>query len=66
MIGVGIPGLPGIVIGRNNYAAWGVTNNLADTTDLYLEEFDENDNYLVDGKWIKMRKYEELIKIKGQ
>lgn len=66
MIGAGVPGLPGIVIGRNDYAAWGVTNNLADTTDLYLEEFDGNGNYLIDEKWIKMRKYEELIKIKGQ
>lgn len=32
-----IPGVPGILIGRNNNITWGVTNNLVDTTDLYLE-----------------------------
>ena len=33
---------------------------MADTTDLYLEEFDNKGNYLVDGKWLKMKKYEEI------
>ena len=53
------------MIGKNNYAAWGITNNLVDTSDLYLEEFDGKGNYLIDGKWIKMKVVDEIIKVKG-
>lgn len=37
VLGGMIPGVPGILIGRNKNLTWGVTNNLVDTTDLYLE-----------------------------
>ena len=47
-----MPGLPGIVIGRNNFATWGITNNLADTTDLYLEEFDEKKLFCGKKEWM--------------
>ncbi|MEF2280095.1 penicillin acylase family protein [Deinococcus sp. YIM 134068] len=36
-IGATIPGLPGIVIGRNDRIAWGVTNVNPDVQDLYIE-----------------------------
>ena len=36
-IGASIPGLPGIVIGRNDRIAWGVTNVNPDVQDLYVE-----------------------------
>ncbi|MFC4454381.1 penicillin acylase family protein [Deinococcus sonorensis] len=36
-IGATIPGLPGIVIGRNDRLAWGVTNTNPDVQDLYVE-----------------------------
>jgi len=65
VIGSVIPGVPFVLIGKSNYAAWGITNNLVDTSDLYLEEFDGKGNYLVDGKWIKMKVVEELIKVIG-
>ena len=40
VIGFSFPGDPGVVIGHNNYIAWGVTNVDADNTDLYLEKLD--------------------------
>lgn len=36
-IGATIPSLPGVVIGRNDRVAWGVTNVNPDVQDLYLE-----------------------------
>ncbi|GGM20377.1 penicillin acylase family protein [Deinococcus aerophilus] len=36
-IGASIPGLPAIVIGRNERVAWGVTNVNPDVQDLYIE-----------------------------
>ncbi|AWN24185.1 penicillin acylase family protein [Deinococcus irradiatisoli] len=36
-IGASLPGLPAIVIGRNDRVAWGVTNVNPDVQDLYIE-----------------------------
>ncbi|GMA14747.1 penicillin acylase family protein [Deinococcus metallilatus] len=54
-IGATIPGLPGIVIGRNDRVAWGVTNVNPDVQDLYIEP--EN---------AKLTERTEIIKVKGQ
>ncbi|WP_370567331.1 penicillin acylase family protein [Deinococcus sp. DB0503] len=54
-IGATIPGLPGIVIGRNDRVAWGVTNVNPDVQDLYIEP---------DGAKLTART--EVIKVKGQ
>jgi penicillin G amidase len=65
--GVTPPGIPGIVIGHNEYIAWGVTNLMADVQDLYIETFDPSDprRYKTPDGWrtaevrvepIKMRK----------
>src|SRR5205823_9900305 len=36
VIGVSFPGAPGIVIGHNQYIAWGLTNAVSDVEDLYI------------------------------
>lgn len=41
--GVMIPGIPGMVIGRTDRFAMGVTNNYGDCQDLYVESIDPND-----------------------
>ncbi len=38
--GMSIPGLPVVVLGRNDRIAWGATSMMADTQDLYLEQVD--------------------------
>jgi penicillin G amidase len=38
--GMTIPGLPVVVLGRNDRIAWGATSMMADTQDLYLEQVD--------------------------
>ena len=55
VIGATIPGLPGVVIGRNDRVAWGVTNTGPDVQDLYLEP---------PGSVLKERT--EIIKVKGR
>ncbi|GGL01762.1 penicillin amidase [Deinococcus radiotolerans] len=54
-IGASIPGLPAIVIGRNERVAWGVTNVNPDVQDLYVEP---------EGAALTSR--QEVIKVKGQ
>ena len=40
--GVGIPGLPGIIVGSNKNVSWGVTNAYGDFQDLVVVEPDES------------------------
>src|SRR4029450_12364305 len=36
--GVNFPGLPGIILGHNDYGAWGATVSVFDVTDVYIEQ----------------------------
>jgi penicillin amidase len=40
--GVTFPGAPGIVIGHNDFIAWGATNLGPDVQDVYIEKFDKD------------------------
>lgn len=62
--GVSLPGSPGVVIGRNERIAWGMTNSFADVQDLYIVRIN-GDKYIVNGKEKPLRKRIERIKIKG-
>jgi len=42
--GVSVPGVPGVMIGHNEWIAWGITNLCPDVQDLYVEQFDTNDS----------------------
>lgn len=66
VIGVSFPGTPGIVIGHNQYIAWGLTNAVSDVEDLYIEKFNpENPNqYEYMGKWENAQVVLEEIKVK--
>ena len=44
--GVAVPGVPGVMIGHNQWIAWGVTNLCPDVQDLYFEQFDSGDTDL--------------------
>jgi penicillin amidase len=47
--GFGLPGTPGIIIGRNEKIAWGVTNGMIDDSDYFIEKIDTvKKKYLVD------------------
>ncbi|MHB8137925.1 MAG: penicillin acylase family protein [Smithellaceae bacterium] len=49
-VGVTIPGLPGMVIGRTEHFAIGVTNSYADAQDLFIETIDPaNPNHYMEG-----------------
>lgn len=63
--GATIPGLPLIVIGRNDKIAWGVTNLVADTQDLFIERtyFGDSNLYEYDGEWHEISVIEEEIAV---
>lgn len=58
--GVTFPGVPGIVLGHNEYIAWGATNVGPDVQDLYLITLNDKGEYRRPGGWTatKVRKEE--------
>ncbi len=67
VLGVSLPGTPGIVIGRNPDIAWGMTNVMADDSDFYIMQPDSSDadRYWFNGKLLSFVTTEDTIKIKG-
>jgi penicillin amidase len=66
--GASIPGTPGILIGHNEWIAWGVTNGMTDVQDLYIERFDPHDptRYEFRGEWEQAQIIRETITVKGK
>lgn len=66
--GVALAGMPGIMIGRNERVAWGITNNICSQRDLYQEKIDpaQPDCFLYDGKWEPAQLRVESIQVRGQ
>ena len=68
VIGASLPGVPGIVLGRNSRIAWGFTNTAPDVQDLFIEKINpQNPNqYKTPDGWADFETVEERIKIKGE
>ena len=66
VIGATLPGLPGVVLGRNDRVAWGITNTGADQQDLYLERLnpDDADEYETPAGWQRFKQHVERIRVK--
>ncbi|MDX2219803.1 MAG: penicillin acylase family protein [Burkholderiales bacterium] len=67
LIGATFPGVPSIVLGRNDHIAWGVTNTGPDVQDLYLEKLDEKDaaSYVAPDGPRRFSIREEKINVRG-
>lgn len=59
--GATLPGLPGVLSGRNRDLAWGVTYSCADTSDFFVEQL-SGDAVLVDGEAQQLDSTEQTIR----
>lgn len=68
VIGAGEPSLPGVSIGHNDHAAWGLTIFETDNEDLYVYETNpQNPNqYKYQGKWEALKIIQDTIKVANQ
>jgi penicillin amidase len=68
VIGASLPGIPGIVIGKNKNIAWGFSNTNPDVQDLYLEKISEKDrnSYISNNLSILFESRKEQIFIKDR
>jgi penicillin amidase len=65
--GATLPGLPGVVIGRNARIAWGLTSVEPDVQDLFVENVDPADSsrYRWRGEWKEFESRRETIRVRG-
>jgi penicillin amidase len=66
VIGGTVPGLPGVLVGRNARIAWGFTNTGPDVQDLYLEKIDTRGEYLTPEGSRPFQVINEAIAVKGE
>ena len=63
--GFTMPGVPGVVIGKNNNISWVLTNVMADDADFYIEKIDSSrTNYYFDGEWLPLEIITDTIFVK--
>jgi len=67
VVGMSLPGAPGVVVGHSNAVAWGFTNAMLDDSDFFLERVDPDqpDRYLTPDGWEPFETREEIIRVKG-
>jgi penicillin amidase len=67
VVGATLPGLPLVVLGRNDRVAWGFTNTSPDTQDLFIERVDPGDEsrYLAPGGSRPFTTRREIIRVDG-
>jgi penicillin amidase len=65
--GATLPGLPGVVIGRNDRIAWALTSLEPDVEDLFVEDVDPTDEtrYRWKGEWMRFDTRRETIRVRG-
>jgi penicillin amidase len=66
VIGATLPGVPGVMIGRNQRIAWGITALLGDVQDLYLERVNTRDQAEYNGALEPIRIVQETIRVRGE
>src|SRR5258708_39766167 len=68
MSGVGIPGIPVVLIGKTPRISWGITNSQHGTTLYYLEKTSpaHPGEYFWDSAWRPMNTIDYTIQVKGQ
>lgn len=67
VIGATLPGIPAVVLGRNDRIAWGMANTGPDVQDLYIERIDPDDpeRYLAPEGWRSFEVRFERIRVRG-
>ena len=66
-LGSTMPGIPGVLIGRNEHLAWGATYAFVDTIDSWIEKCDNGKYYREDNnQWIDFVERKDTINVTGK
>ncbi len=66
--GMVVTGLPGVIIGHNEYHAWSFTSGISDNSDVYVDSTQDNSysKYFHNGEWLDFEAIQDTIKVFGQ
>jgi len=62
--GVTFPGVPAVILGHNEFIAWGATNVGPDVQDLYVETFNDKGEYKTPTGWQAATVRKEVINVR--
>jgi penicillin amidase len=67
VVGVTLPGTPGVIVGSNGHVAWGFTNSFGDWADLVILETADTDStrYRTPDGWATLERMAEVIEVHG-
>jgi len=67
VVGMSLPGTPGVVAGHSKAVAWGFTNAMVDDSDFFVEQVNPGnpEEYLTPDGWVPFETREEVIQVKG-
>ena len=67
LVGMSLPGAPGVIAGHSNAVAWGYTNAMVDDSDFFVERVnpDDTSQYLTPEGWAPFEIREEIVQVKG-
>ncbi|MBI3893709.1 MAG: penicillin acylase family protein [Candidatus Wallbacteria bacterium] len=63
LMGATIPGIPGVLIGRNARVSWGVTYGFMDQIDYFVEDC-RHGSFRRDGDWVPFETREEILHVR--
>ncbi len=66
VVGMDVPGVPGIVIGHTRDHAWGLTSGVADTDDIFFYPADGADGYRYGDEPRKLQIIRRTLRVKGE
>ena len=66
VVGMDIPGVPGIAVGYTPNLAWGLTTGVADVEDIVYVKASGADGYEYDDKVLPLQKFDRVLKVKGE
>jgi penicillin G amidase len=64
--GVTLPGMPYVIVGHNQRIAWGFTNVGPTVTDVYIENFNAQNQYQTPAGWSEPEHRTEIIHVKDK
>lgn len=65
VVGVDVPGVPGVIIGKTKTLTWGLTSGVADIDDIFSSRMDGTDGYMYGNEHRKLERITRTLKVKG-
>lgn len=66
VVGMDVPGVPGVVVGHTGAMAWGLTSGVADTDDVFFYKPSGPDGYLYGGQARPLQSIKRVLRVKNQ